>query len=471
MSTDIYGVRVLDVDPKELRVRFKVFVVYYDTGSETLPPVPDDPAFFFFLLWEAAQPHASTEQRGALARMLEVDTMLDFVWVEANARRFVSRVERIADANHPPTPEQWERLHDFYYERGGAWKDEDLLVQFDYDVWVTDERCVESLKPGDAWGTTIFPMNADTWTAEDAPHIPDLTEPVRRIAPFAGKKGDFRGKQIRDVEFSDDGAYLAATTWDGLVWVYDTADWSEVAHARAGDRNVAMLMWVPGEPVLTVKSYSRLDDPAPLEQWAFDVRTGQETTAPYQLGHLRSLDGVHRITPNGGGEGGYDLHATDTLPQRRISHAGEWDPIQCKAFSADGARLFLGAQQNLYVVDPVTARVVDKVPDASDRLFQLASSPDGTYLAAASASRKLHYAGSFGDKRPHELCVWRTADHRIILGRQMTTYINALAWSPDGRRLVAALEPCDENFANGKSELAVFAMDPTNPTNPAFPEA
>ncbi|MGR6998005.1 hypothetical protein ACU686_07730 [Yinghuangia aomiensis] len=83
-----------------------------------------------------------------------------------------------------------------------------------------------------------------------------------------------------------------------------------------------MLMWVPGRPVLTVKSYSRLDDPEPLEQWAFDVRTGQETTAPYQHGHLRSLDGVHRITPNGGGEGGYDLHATDTLPQRTISHAG-----------------------------------------------------------------------------------------------------------------------------------------------------
>ncbi|MGR6998003.1 hypothetical protein ACU686_07715 [Yinghuangia aomiensis] len=50
MSTDIYGVRVLDVDPKELRVRFKVFAVYYDTGSETFPPVPDDSAFFFFLL-------------------------------------------------------------------------------------------------------------------------------------------------------------------------------------------------------------------------------------------------------------------------------------------------------------------------------------------------------------------------------------------------------------------------------------
>ncbi|MGR6998004.1 hypothetical protein ACU686_07720 [Yinghuangia aomiensis] len=47
------------------------------------------------------------EQRGPLARMLDVDTMLDFVRVEANARRFVSRIERVASANHPPTPDQW----------------------------------------------------------------------------------------------------------------------------------------------------------------------------------------------------------------------------------------------------------------------------------------------------------------------------------------------------------------------------
>ncbi|NUU20584.1 MAG: hypothetical protein HOV68_03565, partial [Streptomycetaceae bacterium] len=267
-------------------------------------------------------------------------------------------------------------------------------------------------------------------------------------------------EHVQELAYSDDGKYLAASSWNGLVWVYDAADWSEVAHMNAGDWIVAMPMWVPGEHVLTLKSYGKLSDPDPQEQWAFDVRTGQETTAPYQFGHLRSHDGVHRVTPNGLDEGGYDLHETDALPQRTISHAGTWDPIQCKAFSADGTKLFLGAQQNLYVVDPVTARVTDKVMDATGRFFDLAASPDGSYLAAASFSRKLDYLGPFGEKRPHELCVWRTADRKIILGRQMETYIDALAWSPDGRRLVASLEPCDGNFAHGQSELAVFAMGP-----------
>ncbi|WP_436777326.1 WD40 repeat domain-containing protein [Yinghuangia sp. YIM S09857] len=466
MSTDIYGVRVLDVDPKELRVRFTVFAVYYDTGSRSHPPVPGDPGYFFFLLWEAARWGRDGGEHGALARMFSVDTMLDYAWLDANARRFVPRVERIASRNHPPTAAQWERLHDFYYLRDGGWKDEDLLVQFDYDVWVTDERCIETLAPGKTWASTIFPMHGDTWTAADAPHIPDLAEPVHRISPFAGKKGEFKYQDIRNLAFSDDGKYLAANTGKGLVWVYDTADWSEVAHTSAGDWSVAMPMWVPGEHVVTLKSYSKLSDPKPERQWAFDVRTGQETTASYQSGHQRSHDGVHRVTPNGGKLGGYDLHATDTLPQRTIVHAGKWDPIQSKAFSADGSRLFLGAQQDLYVVDPQSAEVVDKVADASERLFEIAASPDGSYLAAASLSRKLGYLGPFDGRRPHELCVWRMADRRIILGRQMETFVTALAWSPDGRHLVAVLEPCDGNFGLAHSELAVFRMGPETPPFP-----
>ena len=72
MATHIYGVRVLDIDPKEMRVRFKVFAVYYDTASETFPPVPDDPAFFFFLLWEAFQPVPTRVDHESLGRLVTV---------------------------------------------------------------------------------------------------------------------------------------------------------------------------------------------------------------------------------------------------------------------------------------------------------------------------------------------------------------------------------------------------------------
>ncbi|NUU20112.1 MAG: hypothetical protein HOV68_01155, partial [Streptomycetaceae bacterium] len=150
MATNVYGVRVLDVAPDELRARFKVFVL---EGGAANPPVPDDPTFFFYALWE----------RGGLADLFDVKTVLDYAWVNANTRRFVARVERVASAKKP-------------------------LREFDYDVWVTDVRWLEDLTVGDDWDTTFWPFHADVWTPDDAPHIPDLTEPVRRISPFAGTK-------------------------------------------------------------------------------------------------------------------------------------------------------------------------------------------------------------------------------------------------------------------------------------------
>ncbi|GAA4633013.1 hypothetical protein GCM10023196_068860 [Actinoallomurus vinaceus] len=463
MSTDMYGVRVLSVDAERLQATFEVFVVYYDTGSRTYLPAPDDVGFFFHLLWEAASGHRGSDRYGPLSELVDLDTVLDFGWVDANARRFVSRAERVATRNHPPTAAQWERLHDFYYERAGGWKDEDLLVQFEYDVQVTDRRWLEPLRAGDAWGTAFFRLNADTWTAEDAPHIPDLAEPAVTVQPFATATGDLKYDHLTQLEFSDDGKYLAACSDKGRVWVYDTAGWTEVVHTSAGaDWLVPMTMWVPGEHILTVKTYSRIDDPEDLPQWAFDVDTRTEVEAPFQHGHIRSRDGAYRISPNDAGEGGYDLHATEFSPNRRISHAGRWDPIQCKDFAPDGSRLFLGAQENLYVVDPATGEVVDEVMKASERLFRIASNPDGAYLAVGSASRKLSYQ-DFSDGRPHELCVWRMADKKIIKGRQLTTYVNDLAWSPDGRWLAAAVEPVDEgSFSRGRTGLVVFGMGPAD---------
>lgn len=156
------------------------------------------------------------------------------------------------------------------------------------------------------------------------------------------------------------------------------------------------------------------------------------------------------------------MHGDEPEPARRISHAGEWDPIQCTAFSGDSSRLFLGAQQNLYVVDPATGEVIDKVGDASERLFTLGSNGDGSYLAVGSFSRKLGYLG-FRDRRPHELCVWRMADKKIILGRQLRTYVDALSWAPDGRWLAAAPEPlAKEDFHEGSTELVIFPMGPVD---------
>ncbi|WP_405677344.1 hypothetical protein OG292_22800 [Streptomyces sp. NBC_01511] len=317
------------------------------------------------------------------------------------------------------------------------------------------------LSEGQSWASAFFPLNGDSWTAEDAPHIPDLSEPAYTLRPFETTTGSLEYDHVETLEFSDDGMYLAVCSDQGRVWVYDTADWSETLHAHAGDWIVPVMMWVPGEHVLVVKCYPSVDEPEEESQWAYDVDRGTKVEAPFQRGLRRSGDGAYRISRNLAGEGGFDLHEERREPYRRLSHAGKWDPIQCHAFSGDSSQLFLGAQRNLYVVDPAKGEVVDKVMDASERLFKIAASPDGGYLAIGSFTRKLSYL-VLGDDRPHELCIWRTADKKIILGHQFRTYIDALAWSPnDGRCLAVALEPLsDGQFHQGKTEIAVFPMDP-----------
>ncbi|WP_171165235.1 WD40 repeat domain-containing protein [Streptomyces sp. I05A-00742] len=463
MSTDIYGVRVVSVSPQELQVRFQVFVVYYDTEVRTYSPVSDDLGFFFHLLWEGASGYCGTHRDGPLSKLVNVHTLGNHAWVDANARRFISGVEHVATRNHPPTDEQWGRLSDFYYERGGAWKDEDLLVQSTYDVRVTDRRWLEPLRVGDAWGTTAFPLNADTWTAGDAPHIPDLERPAVTLRPFTTATGDLKYDHLAQVAFSDDGSYLATASDQGRVWVYDTTDWTEVVHTSAGDVwDAPVTMWVPGEHVLTVKSSGEPGDSGIRPQWAFDVDARREVEIPFQEGHLRSRDGAYRIGPNETGDGSYDLLPTERSPHRHMSHAGHWDPVQCADFAGDGSRLFLAAEENIYVVDPATGEVVDRVADASDRLYSLASNPDGGYVAVGSASRKLGYL-SLGKTPPHEICVWRMADKKIVLGRHLKTYVNGLAWSPDGRWLAAALEPTAMgSFNRGRTELVIFPMGPAD---------
>ncbi|MFF2845687.1 WD40 repeat domain-containing protein [Streptomyces sp. NPDC058001] len=464
MSTDMYGVRVLHVDPDQLRVVLQVFVVYYDTGSRTHIPLPgEEPGVFLHFLHQSASGYPSGDKRnGPLGKALSVDDILNYEWVDTHARRFISDVRCVETLNDPPTEEQWEELHDFYYERGGTWQDEELLIQGEYEIRVTDRKWLQHLSEGQSWATASFPMNGDSWTAEDAPYLPDLAQPALTLRPFETTSGSVKFDSVEGMEFSDDGRYLAVCSDQARVWVYDTADWSQTVHTRAGDWVVPVLMWVPGEHVLVVKDYSIGGEPEEERQWAYDVDQGREVERPFQFGHRRSADGAYRISPNGTREGGFDLHGDEREPSRRLSHSGgSWDPIQCHAFSGDSSRLFLGAQQNLYVVDPAKGEVVDKVMDASERLFEMASNPDGSYLAVCSFSRKLDYL-DFGKDRPHELCVWRMADKKIILGHQFRTYIGQLAWSPgDGRWLAAVVEPMGEGqFHQGSAEIAVFRMGP-----------
>src|SRR5262249_35881098 len=152
---DLYGVRVIALEPAERRVRLRVFVVYYDTAYKDHAPLPDDSSFFLRALWERVDTRFGGG--GPLGDVITVDEGLNESWADRNTRQFVERFERLTTRNHPMADGDYATLMDFYYERGGCWPGEDRLVQADYDVWVTEPRWLQSLTFGDSWGTTSYP--------------------------------------------------------------------------------------------------------------------------------------------------------------------------------------------------------------------------------------------------------------------------------------------------------------------------
>ena len=125
MSTDLYGIRVLDVDPPARRMRLRVFVVYYDTGYEYHQPIPTDRSFFVRVLCD----------KDALQGDISEAERFDETAVNQNSFKFVDRFEELSRSNEPVT--DYKNYSDFYYERDGGWQDEGKLVQADYDLYVT----------------------------------------------------------------------------------------------------------------------------------------------------------------------------------------------------------------------------------------------------------------------------------------------------------------------------------------------
>lgn len=211
MSTDLYGVRVLEVDPEQLRLRLRVLVVYYDTSYEYHQPIPEDRSFFVRVLCD----------KDALGEDISDDDRFDEAYVNANAFRYVDRFVELERRNLPV--ESYAGYADFYYyyERGGAWKDEDALVQADYDLFVTRAEYLAPFSAGQSWGTTAYPTRADALTQADYDAIPDFGD-ARSFMPFP--EAETEASTVRTMSFSADGALLLVSHGDGGFRVFRTAD-------------------------------------------------------------------------------------------------------------------------------------------------------------------------------------------------------------------------------------------------------
>ncbi|MGW4500313.1 WD40 repeat domain-containing protein [Micromonospora sp. NPDC004336] len=428
MSTDLYGVRVLGVDPERREAEFRVFVVHYETASrEYYEPPEHDPGFFLCLMWGRSGPEHP------IHRVVSIDQALDRAWVAEHARWFVEHVERTAIRNHPPADEAWEELADFYYEDEG-WENEHLLVQADYVVRFTDSAWIEHVKPGQSWGETFTPMDADCPRAEELPHVPNVHEPII-LRPFEEAAPS-------EIAFSDDGRFLAVKGAEAELVIYDCADWSE--HARlAVERQVITprLAWVPGRHTVVLTEVELGE----LEQTAYDVDAGAFVDAPVELGTTRSRTGRHRVQ-FGDGEGiGLLAGDGDPVPVRGVEPV----TIVTADFTADESRLFAAGWEHLYVIDPAAGAVLETVVHPEQEQTQrLAVSPDGAYLVMC-----LSGSGGLWSEEGDEVRVRRLSDGKVVVRHWPGHEVTDARWSPDGRWLALALE-----HDSGEGELRIVPV-------------
>jgi hypothetical protein len=149
MSTDLYRLRVLALDPARRSVTLRVFLVYYDWSG-----VPTDPSFFLRVLWDEADTRFG--RGGPLGDEISVEQLCSEQWIDANTQRFIERVTRQTLHNHP-LPPGWTPPTFIY----SNYKEEDKLTQGDYEVIVTDAKWISHLKVGQTWQTTGYETEAD----------------------------------------------------------------------------------------------------------------------------------------------------------------------------------------------------------------------------------------------------------------------------------------------------------------------
>lgn len=169
MSTDLFGLRVLAVDPAAHRITLRVFVVTLDVAHASHRRPPLDPSFYLQVLGEL----------GVLDDSWDALALCDEDRIQSEAWQSVAGVAVVRQENHPlKTDQQWEGLADFHHLRAGVWPDEARLPQHDVEVTVREGLSLAGIRPGHTWATASYELRADD--VRPGEPLPDLRALLRR---------------------------------------------------------------------------------------------------------------------------------------------------------------------------------------------------------------------------------------------------------------------------------------------------
>jgi WD40 repeat protein/tRNA A-37 threonylcarbamoyl transferase component Bud32 len=190
------------------------------------------------------------------------------------------------------------------------------------------------------------------------------------------------------VAFSPDGQHLAAAGGDHTVRVWDAASGREEQVLRGHSDKVLWVAFSPDGRLLASASADRA-----VKLW--DVAAGKE----------------------------------------RLTLQGHGDKVRSVAFSPDGRRLASGGDDKVVKIwDVATGQEEMTLPGHAAAVRRVVFSPDGKRLAAATVAPRRVLTWDSG-----EVTLWDLGTgHATLTLRGHPNGVQAVAFSPDGRRLISA---------------------------------
>lgn len=236
--------------------------------------------------------------------------------------------------------------------------------------------------------------------------------------------------EVRSVDFSPDGQWLASGNHRGEILLWDVTTHQVTDRAFEGHTDsINSVAFSPDGTILASAS-----EDGTIRLW--DMASGEELGEPLP-GHDGNPVWSVSFSPDGtllasGGED-YLIRLWDVNTHEPVGEplAGHTDVVWSVAFSPDGRLLASGsADLTIRLWDIETGEAVgEPLTGHADWVLSVAFSPDGRILASAGGGFGEDYAIRLWDVDTGELVVPPLEGH--------TDWVRSLAFSPDGRLLIS----------------------------------